>query len=163
MFHHKSNAVLKIATAIPNIFYSVDERLLTHEMSFVTSSTVLSELVIFNLPISSHLTGLEADALKHHQIGVEKSLHGGPSCKILPGWTPGTCQRSLGGWHSQRYVQRSASGRERSFIAGYDLDGLKVQIPISLALRSIVGFCLDGLIMIHDEIEYHLASVTKMV
>lgn len=38
-----------------------------------------------------------------------------------------------------------------------------VQIQISLALRSIVGFCLDGLIMIHDEIEYHLASVTKMV
>ena len=38
-----------------------------------------------------------------------------------------------------------------------------VQIQIALALRSIVGFCWDGLIMIHDEIEYHLASVTKMV
>lgn len=55
--------------------------------------------------------------------------------------------------------------RERSFISWLrcELRWVLVQIQISLALRSIVGFCLDGLIMIHDEIEYHLASVTKMV
>ena len=105
----------------------------------MTSSTVLSEFVTFNLPISSYLTGLEADALKHHQIGVQHHSTGAQAVDSQAGLQERAKEALVDGIRKAMSKGRLQAERERDINIVHQLF-YDANLDVFFSDSNIIGF-----------------------